>query len=73
MIPLLIVTWWGALLVVGGALLVVGLVVRRHGNPVAPHAAWEPTEEVFRDPPTNRLMRVWIDPVTGTRHYVPET
>jgi hypothetical protein len=42
---------------------------RRHGEgePVQPH--WVATEEVFRDPTSGRVMRVWVDPTSGTRHY----
>jgi hypothetical protein len=42
---------------------------RRHGEgePVQPH--WVATEEVFRDPTSGRVMRVWLDPTDGTRHY----
>ena len=29
-------------------------------------------DDVNFDPTTNRRMRVWIDPVDGQRHYVPE-
>jgi hypothetical protein len=32
---------------------------------------WTPTDEVFRDPGTERMMRVWVDR-GGDRHYVPE-
>jgi hypothetical protein len=44
---------------------------RRHGEgePVQPH--WVATDEVFRDPTTGRVMRVWVDPTDGTRHYAP--
>jgi uncharacterized membrane protein len=57
------------------ALLLVGVViysffVRRHGEVSRPDADWTPTDEVFNDPSTNRVMRVWID-TTGKRHYVP--
>ncbi len=31
------------------------------------------TPEVFRDPTTGRLMRVYIDPRTGERRYLAET
>ncbi len=31
-----------------------------------------PTDEVFKDPVTDRLMRVWADR-TGQRHYLPES
>jgi hypothetical protein len=30
------------------------------------------TEERFLDPSTGVLMRVWFDPATGERRYVPE-
>jgi hypothetical protein len=46
--------------------------VRRHGEETAPRAHWQRTDEVFVDPTTNRLMRVWVDPATGARDYVPE-
>ncbi len=44
---------------------------RRHGESdrVQPH--WVATDEVFRDPVSGRVMRVWIDPTDGTRHYAP--
>ena len=35
-------------------------------------AGWRPTPERFRDPTTERVMRVWIDPADGSRHYVAE-
>jgi hypothetical protein len=37
-----------------------------------PAARWERTDEVIRDPFTNRTVRVWIDPADGSRHYVPD-
>ena len=37
-----------------------------------PAARWERTNEVIRDPFTNRTVRVWIDPGDGSRHYVPD-
>lgn len=44
---------------------------RRHGETdrVQPH--WVATDEVFRDPTSGRVMRVWVDPTDGTRHYAP--
>jgi Domain of unknown function (DUF1707) len=45
---------------------------RRHGESDAPQPGWVPTLERFRDPSTARLMRVWVDPVDGGRHYVAE-
>lgn len=44
----------------------------RHGERDRPQPGWAPTLERFRDPGTNRLMRVWVDPVDGSRHYVAE-
>jgi len=44
---------------------------RGHGDAEAPHAGWRPTNERFRDPKTNRVMRVWED-AGGSRHYVPD-
>jgi hypothetical protein len=30
------------------------------------------TDEIFRDPSTNRLMRVWVDTTDGKRVYIAE-
>lgn len=58
----------------GLPLLAVGSVParrarRRHGEdgPVQPH--WVGTQELFRDPTSGRVMRVWVDPTDGSRHY----
>jgi hypothetical protein len=51
--------------------IVASLFVRRHRESVQPHPGWQPTTEVFNDPSTNRVMRVWIDE-SGERQYVPE-
>jgi hypothetical protein len=45
---------------------------RGHGESGKPGAAWLATDERFRDPGTNRIMRVWVDPADGSRHYVPD-
>jgi hypothetical protein len=45
---------------------------RRHGEGAVPSVTWRPTRERFRDPTTSRVMRVWVDVVDGTRHYVAE-
>lgn len=42
---------------------------RGHGHADAPQADWRPTSERFRDPRSNRVMRVWED-AGGQRHYV---
>ena len=63
---------------VGLAVLVLGVGfvgwtrMRRHGEASVPAAGWQPTEESFRDPSTGRMMRVWVDPVDGSRHYIAE-
>jgi hypothetical protein len=44
---------------------------RGHGDADSPRADWRPTGERFRDPKTNRVMRVWED-AGGARHYVPD-
>jgi hypothetical protein len=44
---------------------------RGHADADSPAAHWQPTAERFRDPRTNRVMRVWEDPAGG-RHYVPD-
>jgi hypothetical protein len=58
-----------ALVLVG--LLVASFFVRRHGETEKPKPGWRRTEEVFNDPSTNRVVRVWLDQ-SGERHYVPE-
>lgn len=59
-------------LVVLAGFFVVSLSLRRHGESELPAGDWERTDEVFRDPTTERLMRVWVDQQDGSRHYVPE-
>ena len=44
----------------------------RHAQVAEPAAGWIPTGERFRDPTTRAVMRVWVDPVDQSRHYVPE-
>jgi hypothetical protein len=57
------------LVVVG--VLVYSIFLRRHGESGRPQPDWRPTDEVFNDPSTNRVMRVWLDR-SGERRYVPE-
>jgi hypothetical protein len=45
---------------------------RGHAHAAEPAAGWIPTQEVFRDPTTRAVIRVWIDPADQSRHYVPE-
>jgi len=45
---------------------------RRHAQQAEPGAGWVPTAERFRDPSTRAIVRVWVDPATLSRHYVPE-
>lgn len=62
------------LVVVVGVVIVfsMSLFVRRHGESGSPRSGWRPTAELFRDPGTGRILRVWLDPAGG-RHYVPES
>ncbi|MGZ4675176.1 MAG: hypothetical protein ACXVJ7_04190 [Acidimicrobiia bacterium] len=53
------------------ALAIASFFVRRHAESTQVGADWTRTDEVFRDPSTARLMRVWLD-ASGGRHYVPE-
>ena len=50
---------------------VASLFLRRHGSRPGPKPSWQATDEVFKDPTTDRTMRVWLDQA-GQRHYVPE-
>lgn len=43
-----------------------------HGQAAVPGAGWVPTDERFRDPTSQVVMRVWVDPADLSRHYVPE-
>ena len=59
------------------ALLVVGLAIvsyfvwdkRYRGDA---QGAFQPTGEVFKDPTTGKLTRVYEDPKTGSRQYRDE-
>lgn len=51
--------------------VIISIFVRRHGESERPEAGWTPTDEVFKDPGTDRIMRVWMD-TGGGRHYVPD-
>jgi hypothetical protein len=53
------------------AVLIYSIFLRRHGESDRPQPDWRPTDEVFNDPSTNRVMRVWLDG-SGERQYVPE-
>jgi hypothetical protein len=58
--------------VVVAGFFAASLLLRRHGESESPRPHWQRTGEVFRDPGTDRVMRVWVDPYDGSRHYVPE-
>jgi hypothetical protein len=62
---------WAIVALVVVALLVYSILLRRHGESERPKPDWRPTDEVFNDPSTNRVMRVWLD-ASGERRYVPE-
>lgn len=42
------------------------------GETGLPDGRFRPTEERFVDPTTGVPMRVWVDPASGDRRYVPE-
>ena len=66
-------TIWALVIGIIIVIAVVGWInLRRHGESPQPALGWQPTEESFRDPSSGRLMRVWLDPADGSRHYVPE-
>ncbi len=44
----------------------------RHAQSDQPEVGWVPTSERFRDPASRQIVRVWVDPADGSRHYVPE-
>jgi DUF1707 SHOCT-like domain len=46
---------------------------RGHAEAETPDVRWIATNERFRDPSTQRIMRVWVDPASGARHYVPDS
>lgn len=50
---------------------VASFFVRRHAESPEVPPTWTRTTEIFRDPSTTRLMRVWLDE-TGRHHYAPE-
>jgi hypothetical protein len=62
---------WAIVILVLVVCAVLSITLRRHGESDKPHPDWKRTEELFNDPSTNRVMRVWLDP-KGERHYVPE-
>jgi hypothetical protein len=56
------------------ALLVVLFKLRR--KPIVearvPGEDWQRTDETVHDPVTGRTLRIWIDPVDGTKYTVAE-
>jgi hypothetical protein len=45
---------------------------RGHAQTTRPATGWVRTAERFRDPSSGAIMRVWVDPADGSRHYVPD-
>jgi hypothetical protein len=62
---------WAVVIVFLVGCIIYSFVIRRHGESDRPGAGWRQTDELFNDPSTNRVMRVWLDQ-KGERHYVPE-
>lgn len=60
------------------AVVVIGVVFavfgwdRYRGSKRAASNAARATNEVFTDPSTGKLMRVWYNPTTGEREYRPD-
>ena len=46
---------------------------RGHAESAEAAPGWQRTQERFRDPSSGVIMRVWVDPEDGSRHYVPDT
>jgi hypothetical protein len=59
------------ILVVLAICAILSITLRRHGESDRAKSDWRRTDEVFNDPSTNRVMRVWLD-TAGERHYVAE-
>jgi hypothetical protein len=74
--------WWVLLWVLFELLAVVGLIAiaiwgffrwdRRYHGAVGPSEQFQATGETFRDPTTQRMMRVYSNPATGERQYREE-
>ena len=62
---------WLAIIVALVGFAIGSFFVRRHGESERPRPGWQRTDEVFKDPGSDRTMRVWLDEA-GQRHYVPE-
>jgi hypothetical protein len=60
-----------AVVVVVLAAAAMSLFLPRHSDNERPRPGWVATDEVFRDPGTERVMRVWADR-TGGRHHIPD-
>jgi hypothetical protein len=69
-----IVDWVLIVVVVAGIVIALFGWDRYRGNRKKANngATAQPTGEVFNDPATGQLMRVWYDPSTGQREYRPE-
>jgi hypothetical protein len=45
---------------------------RGHAETAEPAPGWQRTGERFRDPSSGMIMRVWVGPADGSRHYLPD-
>lgn len=69
--------WFIALEVAVVAVVLGATAAYEHGRyrartAAAPGTRYQRTEEVFTDPTTGQLTRVWYDPVSGARDYRPD-
>lgn len=64
----------GLALFTGGAvvLLVTLYEQERYRSRERDHGRLQRTDEVFQDPTSGERMRVWFDPATGERRYIPD-
>jgi hypothetical protein len=71
-----LLAWSGIQLVVLGALGVAVALFERSrywpGRGPTDSGRLRPTDERFIDPSSGERMRVWIDPTSGQRSYLPD-
>lgn len=71
-VVLVVVIALGACFVLG-ITAVAGYFIWRQRYRGSGHDDLRPTDEVFRDPSSGKLSRVWEDPSTGHREYREES
>lgn len=60
-----------------GLIVLLAIVFRFRTRPIpearAPGEDWQRTDELVHDSVTGRMLRIWVDPVDGSRYTVAET